>query len=178
MTLRSHWVTVVLLLAAVLSQRVLADCVVAEESKQLDPVEVGFCESDAVFIGKSEGAIETIGGVTEAGSETKHFRIQRSTVRVVDLYKAPAADKVADKVTMIADLYAKEPAYVFEAGRTYLIFAKRLKGDTEYAGAVAACSVQPTLPIADAKGALKQLEQHKNGQKVIDCTHIRPKAKT
>jgi hypothetical protein len=175
MSLRINLMRAVLLLAAGLSQCALAECVIADELKQLDPVEAGFCESDAVFVGKSEGAIETIGGVTEEGSETKHFRIQRSTVRVLDRYKAAAADKVADKVTMIADLYAKEPAYVFEAGQTYLIFAKRLKTDTEYAGAVAACAVQPTLPIAAAKSVLKQLEQHKNGQKPIDCKNIRPK---
>jgi len=174
MKLHCNWMSAGLLLTVGLSQHVLAACVVAEESKQLDPVEVGFCESDAVFVGKSEGAIETIGGVTEEGSDTKHFRVQRSTVRVVDRFKGAPSDKV----TLIADLYAKEPAYVFEAGKTYLIFAKQLKSDTEYAGAVAACSVQPTLPIADAEKALKQLELHRKGQKKIDCNSIRPKEKT
>lgn len=175
MKLKHTWMAVFVLMCWGTPHRALADCVLSEEAKRLDPVEVGFCESDAVFIGKSEGAIETIGGVTaEGATATKHFRIQRSTLRVLDRRKGT----LTDKVTMIADRYAKDGAYAFEAGKKYLIFAKRLAGENEYAGASAACSVQPTLRIDEAEKLLKQLQQHKNGSKKIDCNNIRPKEKT
>jgi hypothetical protein len=165
-------IAVVVLVSAALSPRAFAVCAFAQEALKLDPVEVGFCESDAVFVAKVEGATETIGGVTEEGStNTKHFDIQRSSVRVLDRYKG----KLPDKVTMIADLYSKDGAYVFESGKTYLVFAKRLAGENEYAGATAACALQPTLPIADADKVIKQLEQQKKGRKKIDCKNIRAK---
>jgi hypothetical protein len=152
------------LLGLAASPMVLAECVIAEDSSKLDPVEVGFCESDAVFVAKSEGAIETISAFTPEGSTTtKHFRVQRSKLQVLTNYKG----EVPDKVTMIADLYAKD-AYVFKAGKTYLVFAKRLAGQNEFAGATAKCSRQSTLHIEDADHAIKRLEQHNSGRP-IDC---------
>jgi hypothetical protein len=173
MTLSHKCIAVVALALAALSEAVGADCDISEEVKALDPVEVGFCDSDAVFIGTSEGAIETIRAATAEGSTTtKHFRTQRTTMKVTGRVNG----KVPDKVTMIADLYAKDRDYVFEYGKTYLIFAKRLAVENEYAGA-GACKVQPTLPIENAAAVLKQLEDHKKGRKKIDCKNIRAKAK-
>jgi len=169
-TYRNWMVLAVLACGAV--QIAHADCVISEAVKPLDPVAVGFCESDAVFVGKSEGAIESIGGVTEEGAPTRHFRTQRSTLRVLERYKGAKSETV----TMIADLYAKQGAYAFEAGKTYLVFAKRLAGENEYAGA-GACSVQPTLLIDDAEQVLKQLEQQKQGREKVNCKTIRAKEK-
>jgi hypothetical protein len=138
----------------------------------LDPVEVAFCESDAVFVAESEGAIESYGGVTDPETGTaKHFRIQRSKLRILDRHKGT----LPEKVTLVADLYAKDSAYEFEFGKKYLVFAKRLAGENEFAGATAKCSVQATLHIEDAGNVLKQLEQHKQGLKKIDCKNIRSK---
>jgi hypothetical protein len=151
-----------------------ADCVLAEEVKLLDPVEVGFCESDAVFVAESAGAIESYGGVTDPESgTTKHFRIQRSTLRILDQHKG----KLPDKVILVADLYAKEGAFEFEYGKQYLVFAKRLAGENEFVSAAAQCSVQPTLHIEDAGEALKQLALHKQGTQKIDCKNMRKKPK-
>lgn len=156
------------------SQSAFADCTVSEASRQLDAVEVGFCESDAVFVGKVEARLETIRAYTEEGTgKTKHYRIETSTIRVHDSYKA----KLPEKVTLIADLYDKKSgAFSFENGKDYLVFAKRLPAENEYAGASATCSVQPTLLLADARPAREQLEQHRKGSKKIDCKNIRPKA--
>jgi hypothetical protein len=171
MKFKCRWIAVGVLSAG-LSHQSLAACAFTEEAMKLDPVEVGFCESDAVFVAKVEGATETIGGVTEEGSpNTKHFDLQRSSLRVLDRYKG----KLPDKVTMVADLYSKDGAYVFESGKTYLVFAKRLTGQNEYAGATAACALQPTLPVGDADKVLKQLERQRKGSKKIDCKNIRPK---
>ena len=149
-----------------------ADCVIAEETKQLDPVEVGYCQADVVLTGNVQIAMETIRAFTEAGSSvTKHFRIQRSTVIVKDRFKGVAADKI----TIVGDMYAKENSFLFKTGQSYLVFAKRLPADEEFSTASAACTVQPTLLIADAKAALKQLEQHKSGVRKIDCEKIRAK---
>jgi hypothetical protein len=168
------WMVLIVLTCSGWSHRALADCVLAEEAKRFDPVEVGFCESDAVFVGKVEGIAETIHAFTEEGTtRTKHFDTQRTTIRVLDRHKGT----LPDKITMIADLYAKEGAYAFESGKTYLVFAKRLVGENEYAGASATCSLQPTLHIEDANKVLKQLEQRKKGQRKIDCKNIRPKEK-
>jgi hypothetical protein len=152
----------------------LADCTISEASKQLDPVEVGFCESDAVFVGKVEARLETIRAYTEEGSgKTKHYRIETSTVAVGDSYKG----KLPAKVTMITDLYDKKSgAFSFTNGEEYLVFAKRLPAENEYAGASAACSVQPTVLLADAKRVRERLEQHRKGSKKIDCQNIQPKA--
>jgi hypothetical protein len=166
------WMALLVLTCSALPQSALADCAVSEASKLFDPVEVGFCESDVVFVGTSEGAIETIGGVTPEGSATKHFRIQRSTLQVLERHKG----ELPDKVKLVADLYAKDGAFVFEYGKTYLIFAKRLAAESEFVGA-GSCSVQTTLPIGDAAKVLKQLALHKKGSKKIDCTSIRAKAK-
>jgi hypothetical protein len=172
MQFNRRWIVVAVLASAGLSQQSLAVCAFAEGAMKLDPVEVGFCESDAVFVAKVEGATETIGGVTEEGStNTKHFDIQRSSLRVIDRYKG----KLPDKVTMIADLYSKDGAYVFESGKTYLVFAKRLAGENEFAGATAACALQSTLPIDNADKVLKQLDDQKKGRKKIDCKNIRSK---
>jgi hypothetical protein len=149
-----------------------AECVIAEESKQLDPVEVGFCESEAVFVGKVEGRMETIRAYREEGSErTKHFRTELSTVAVVKTYKG----ELADKVTMSSELYDKKGAFSFQRENEYLVFAKKMPNANEYAGASAACSVQPTTLVAAAAAALKQLDDHKSGRKKIDCKNIRPK---
>jgi hypothetical protein len=154
------------------SPGVHAECTIAEEAKQLDPVEVGFCESDAVFIGKVEQKIETMRSYREEGSDrTKHYGIQHSTVKVTGRIKGASADKVA----MITELYEKDRAFEFELLKTYLIFAKKLPGDDEYVGASAKCSVQPTLAIEAAAKAIKQLEDHAKGRKKIDCSSIRPK---
>jgi hypothetical protein len=157
-----------------LSQAALADCVIDEKAKTLDPVEVGFCESDAVFVGKVDARLETIRAFRPEGSETtKHYRIEVSTVSVLDAYKS----KLPAKVTMNADLYDKKSgAFSFRNGEEYLVFAKRLPTGPEFAGASAACSVQPTLLLADAKQAREQLEQHRKGTKKIDCDNIRPKS--
>jgi hypothetical protein len=140
-----------------------AECVISEEAKKLDAVEVGFCES--------EGAIETIGGLTDETGKERHFRMQRSTLRVVDAYKG----KLPEKATLIANLYDKKGAYVFAYGKKYLIFAKKLAGESEYAGASAVCSVQPTLPIEEAEQALRRLLQHQKGVKPINCANISAK---
>jgi hypothetical protein len=148
------------------------ECAIAEESRQLDPVEVGFCESDAVFVGKVEGRMETIRAYRDEGSEqTKHFRTELSTVAVVKSYKG----ELTDKVTMSSELYDKKGAFSFQRENEYLIFAKKAPNANEYAGASAACSVQPTVLIAAAEAALKQLDDHKSGRKKIDCKNIRPK---
>jgi hypothetical protein len=76
---------------------------------------------------------------------------------------------------MIADFYAKD-SYVFDYGNTYLIFAKRLPAENEYAGANS-CAVQSTLPIESAAAVINRLEDHVNGRQKIDCKNIRPKAK-
>jgi hypothetical protein len=148
---------------------VSAECEINEATKQLDAVEVGFCESDAVFVGVSEGAIETIGGLTGENGKEKHFRMQRSTLRIVESYKG----ELQEKAMLIANLYDKQGAFVFSYGKKYLVFAKKLSGDNEYAGASAACSVQPTIHIEDADKVLQQLAQHKQGHLKIDCARIR-----
>jgi hypothetical protein len=155
-----------------LSPTVFAECTIAEESKQLDPVEVGFCESDAVFVGTVESRLETVRAYREEGSDrTKHYRIEVSTMKVGKDYKGAKEGKV----TMTSDLYDKKTgAFSFELHKEYLVFAKR-QPTGEYAGATTACSVQPTLPIADAKQALERLEQHRKGTKKIDCKNIRAK---
>ena len=156
--------------AVIASQAAIGECTIAEESKRLDPVEVGFCESDAVFVGTVENRVETIRAFRPEGSEqTKHYRIEISTVKVGESYKG-AKDA---KATMSADLYDKKSgAFSFALGNDYLVFAKRLPTG-EYAGASAACSVQPTLAKADAAQVLEQLEQHRKGTKKIDCKNIR-----
>jgi len=155
-----------------LSHAGLAECTIAEDAKRLDPVEAGFCESDAVFVGKVENRVETIRAYREEGTDrTKHYRIEVSTVKIGESYKG-AKDA---KVTMTSDLYDKKTgAFSFQLENEYLVFAKRLPSG-EYAGATTACSVQPTLPIADAKRALERLEQHRKGTKKIDCQNIRAK---
>jgi hypothetical protein len=150
---------------------VSAECEIKEAIKQLDAVEVGFCESDAVFVGVSEGAIETMGGLTGETGKEKHFRTQRSTLRVVERYKGDPPEKAM----LIANLYDKQGAFVFSYGKKYLVFAKKLSGDNEYAGASATCSVQPTLLIEQAEQALQRLKLHRNGKKPIDCGNISAK---
>lgn len=122
-----------LVLAAVWPQLGWAECSIDEDARKLDPVEVGFCESDAVFIGKVDARLETIRAYTAEGSNrTEHYRIETSTVRVLDQFKG----KLPEKVSMIADLYDKQSgAFSFENGKEYLVFAKRLSNDNEYAGA-------------------------------------------
>lgn len=152
------------------SHGAFAECTIEESAKRLDPVEVGFCESDVVYVGKVEARMETIRAYTQEGTATtKHYRIETSTVRVVDTYKG----KLPGKVTMIADLYDKKSgAFSFENGKEYLVFAKRLPVEGEYAGASAACSVQPTVLLADAQQLRDRLEQHRKGTKKIDCDKI------
>lgn len=171
MTQTSRWVAGIALTCSILPLHASAECVIAAEKKLLDPVEVGYCESDAVFVAKGEGRIETIRAFRPEGAErTAHYRIERSTLRVSDSYKG----KTAETVTMIADLYDKQAgAYSFERGKEYLVFARQLPGENEYAGASAACSVQPTLVLADATKALEQLEEHRKGRRKIDCKKIR-----
>jgi hypothetical protein len=143
-----------------------AECAISEEMKKLDPIEVGYCESDAVFIGKVEQKIETIRAYTEPGSDrTKHFATQRSTVGVQNRFKG----EPADTVTLISELYDKDRAFEFENLKTYVIFAKKLGAGNEYAGASAKCSVQPTVVVDKAKSVIKQLEQIKKGARKVDC---------
>jgi hypothetical protein len=158
-------------LMCVAASAVSAECEIKEATKQLDATEVGFCESDAIFVGVSEGAIETIGGLTDEAGKEKHFRTQRSTLRIVEGYKG----KLPEKTTMVANLYDKHGAFVFSYGKKYLVFAKKLSGDNEYAGASAACSVQPTLLVEQAEQALLRLQQHRSGAKPIDCANISAK---
>jgi hypothetical protein len=173
MTYNCTWVIGLLMACSVVSQNASAECVIAAEQKLLDPVEVGYCESDAIFVAKAEGKIETVRAFRPEGSErTAHYRIERSTLRVSNSYKG----KLPDTVTMITDLYDKSAsAYSFERDKEYLVFAKRLAGENEYASASATCSVQPTVQIADASQALEQLEQHRKGRKKVDCKNIRAK---
>ncbi|HEY8539459.1 MAG TPA: hypothetical protein VIL28_11380 [Steroidobacteraceae bacterium] len=161
------------LVCAAWTQLGQAECTIAEEVKHLDPVEVGFCESDAVFIGKVDARLETIRAYTAEGSNrTEHYRIERSTVRVLDQFKG----ELPEKVSMIADLYDKKSgAFSFENGKEYLVFAKRLSNDNEYAGASERCSVQPTLPLHAAAKAIEQLKLHRSGTKKIDCRNLRAK---
>jgi hypothetical protein len=158
--------------ASFLSFAALAECIVPEDTKKLDPVEVGFCESDAVFVGKVQARLETVRAFRAEGSEqTQHFRTETSTVQVLDTYKgAPPKE-----VKMNAELYDKGETFSFGIMKEYLIFAKRLADTDRYSGATAKCSVQSTLPIADAAAALKRLDDHKSGRKRIDCNNIRPK---
>lgn len=162
---------VAFVLGAVWWQPGLAECAIAAELKGLDPVEVGFCESDAVFIGKVAARLETIRAYTAEGSNrTEHYRTETSTVRVLDTFKG----KLPEKVSMIADLYDKQSgAFSFENGKEYLVFAKRLSNDNEYAGASERCSVQPTLPLQAAAEAIEQLKRHLSGARTIDCNRIR-----
>jgi len=156
-----------------LSHQARAQCTIPEETKQLDPVEVGFCESDAVFVGRVEQRIETARGIREEGSDrTVHIGTETSTVRVLDRYKGT----VPDKVTMVANLYDRKAAFSFEKGKEYLVFAKRRSDKEEYTGASAACSVQPTLAVAEAQAVIKQLQQHRKGRQKIDCKQIRPRS--
>ena len=158
--------------ALTFSHWVLAECTISEEAKRLDPVEVGFCESDAVFVGRVEQRIETASGVREAGStRTVHVGTETSTVRVLKSYKGT----LPDKVTMVANLYDAKVAFSFQKDKEYLVFAKRRADEKGYTGASATCSVQPTLPFEDAKAVLAQLEQHRKGRKPIDCSKIRVK---
>lgn len=154
---------------ALLSAQVAFGCDITDAERKQNPVEAQFCRSDAVFVGTVDSAIETIRAHTEAGSETtQHFRVQRSTVRVTDNFKEP----IADKVTMVADLYSKEAAQVFALGKSYLIFAKRLPTASEYAGASASCALQPTALIEDAKEYLLRLAEHRSGKKPIACAGV------
>lgn len=150
------------------------ECSIPEANKALDPVEVGFCESAAVFVARIEGRMETVRAFRPEGSErTMHYLTERAATRVLKSFKG----KVPDKITMIADLYDKKAgAFSFRRDNEYLVFAKRLPGENEYAGASAACSVQPTLLMAEATQALEQLEQHRKGVNKIDCEKLRPKA--
>ncbi len=158
--------------ASVHAQAPATECVIAEEKRKLDPVEVGFCESDAVFVGKVDTAMETMRAYREEGSDrTKHFRTQRSTLKVTSPHKG----QLPEKVTMVAELRFADEAYTFQIGKDYLIFAKKLPAENEYAAASAACSLQPTLRMDEAANAIKQLEAHKKGTKKIDCKNIRPK---
>jgi hypothetical protein len=143
-----------------------AECAIAEEMKKLDPVEVGYCESDVVFIGKVEQKIDTIRAFTEPDSDrTKHFAIQRSTVRVQGRIKG----ELTDTVTMISELYDKDRAFEFENLKTYVIFGKKLATEGEYAGASAKCSIQPTVLVENAKSVIQRLERIKKGTRKVDC---------
>lgn len=165
--------TAVALLVLATTGQVRADCTIAEATLALDPVEAGFCESDAVFVGAVDSRSETERGFREKGSERmQHQLIETSALRITRRYKG----KLPDKVEMIVNLYDKQsPAFSFERGKQYLVFAKRLAGQDQYAGATATCSVQATLPIAESEKAVEQLEQHRKGRKVIDCGKIRTK---
>ncbi|HTE39737.1 MAG TPA: hypothetical protein VK629_02840 [Steroidobacteraceae bacterium] len=148
------------------------ECVIPEEKKKLDPVEVGYCDSDAVFVGKIDTAMETMRAYREEGSDrTKHYRTQRSTLKLATSLKG----ELPEKVTMVAELRYMEEAYTFQIGKQYLIFARKLPGENEFAAASAACYVQPTLRLDEAANVLKQLEANKKGTKKIDCKNIRPK---
>jgi hypothetical protein len=162
-------ITLVCMASAAVSQ----ECSIPDANKVLDPVEVGFCESDAVFVARIDGRLETVRAFRPEGSErTMHYLTERSTARVLKTFKG----KVPDKLTMVADLYDKKSgAYSFRRDNEYLVFAKRLPGEDEYAGATAACSVQPTLLIAEAAEVLSRLEQHRKGAKKIDCDKIQSK---
>jgi hypothetical protein len=149
-----------------------AECTIAEASLAQDPVEVGYCESDAVFVGKVASRMETARAYRDEGSEvTKHYLVESSTVEVSESFKG----KPPVRVTLSANLYDKKSAFSFKLGEEYVVFAKRL-GSNEYAAASAACSVQPTLLKVDAGAVLKQLEQHAGGRTKIDCANIRPKS--
>jgi hypothetical protein len=166
-----HKCSVIACACIVFSRAALAECTIAEEVKALDPVEVGFCESDAVFLGVVDARMETIRAFRPEGSEqTKHFRTEKSTVKVGKIFKGT----LPEKVTMSSELYDKQGAFSFEREKEYVVFARRLATD-EYAGASAACSVQPTLTVADARKVIERLERHQNGSKKIDCTNISAK---
>ena len=149
-----------------------AECTIDAAARSLDPVEVGFCESDAVFVGKVANRMQTARAYREEGSEqTKHYLIETSTVETGNQFKGT----VANKVILTANLYDKQGAFSFALGKEYLIFAKRLPSG-EYAGASTACSVQPTVKAEEAASALEQLERHAKGKQKIDCKNIRPKS--
>lgn len=151
-----------------------AECVIAEETKQFDPVEAGFCESDAVFVGKVEARTETTRAFRAEGSEqTQHFRTETSTVRVGEVIKG----KVPDTVKMTAELYDKGETFSFAMGKEYVIFAKKLAGENQFAGTGAKCSVQPTMPLAEAANVLKELQAIKRGKRKVDCKNLQAKAK-
>lgn len=149
-----------------------AECVISEDVKKLDPIEVGYCESDAIFVGKVEQKIETSRAYTDAESgQTKHFATQRSTIRIVNTLKG----EPGEKVTMLSQLYDKDRAFEFENLKSYVVFAKKLSVEGEYAGASAKCSVQPTVIADKAKNIIKQLERIKSGARKVDCSAIRAK---
>jgi hypothetical protein len=144
-----------------------ADCTIAEASRALDPVVAGYCESDAVFIGTVESRVETERSFRPEGAEiTRHFLIETSTMRISRSFKG----ELPETVEMIVDLYDKKaPAYSFQRGKEYLVFAKQLSAANRFAGATASCSVQPTLPIAEAGKALEKLGQISKKTKASVC---------
>jgi len=150
-----------------------AECSIPEEAKQADPIEYAFCQSDAVFVGKVDGRLETVRAYRAEGSDrTQHFRVEKSTLVPAKTFKGD----LAGKLTFTADLYDKKAgAFSFEQGKEYLVFAKRLP-DGEYEGASAACSVQPTMLVAAAEKGLKRLEDHRSGRAKIDCKKLSPKS--
>ena len=143
-----RWAILVALASSALLQRAAAECAIPEEAQKLDPVEVGFCESDAVFVGKVEQRMETARAMREeGGTRTQHFLTETSTVRVSRAYKG----KLPDKVTLTANLYDRKAAFSVQKDQEYLVFAKQASGEDHYAASSPACSVQPSLPIADAQ---------------------------
>lgn len=158
--------------AFLFSHGAIAECVIAEEIKTLDPVEVGYCESDAVFVAKVQSRMETTRAFRAEGSEhTQHFRTETSSAQVGEVFKGT----LADKATLTAELYDKGETYSFSMGKEYLVFAKKLPGENRFAGVGAKCSVQPTLPLSEAKEVLKRLQAIKSGKEKIDCDPLRPK---
>lgn len=148
-----------------------ADCSIPEGDKKLDPVEAGFCRSDAVFVGRVDSRMETIRSFREDGSDrTRHFWTEKTSLTVLKSFKGATDEKVA----MSAELYDKQGAFSLKRESEYLVFATRLN-DQEFTAATPACSVQPTLLLADADKVLAQLDAHRSGRKPIDCKRIRPK---
>lgn len=155
------------------SHGAFAECVIAEQTKALDPIEVGYCESDAVFVAKVQSRMETTRAFRAEGSEhTQHFRTETSSAQVAEVFKG----KLPDQVTLTAELYDKGETYSFSMGQEYLVFAKKLPGDNRFAGVGAKCSVQPTLPLAEAGEALKRLQAIKRGKVKVDCKQLQPRA--
>ena len=150
-----------------------AECVIPESSKKYDPVEVGYCEADAVFVAKVSARMETARAFRPEGEErTMHYRTETSTATVSKRFKGDSSAAIK----LVAELYDKGETYSFAINKEYLVFGKKLEGEGRFSGATEKCSVQPTLLLSDAAATVEKLEQIKKGRLKIDCKNLRPKS--
>ena len=104
----------------------------------------------------------------EGGTRTQHFLTETSTVRVSGPIRKVARQSHADGQPL-----RSQGGVLGREGQGVPGVREQASGEDQYAASSAACSVQPSLPIADAQKVLEQLEQHRKGRKRIDCKNIR-----